>query len=144
MVRAEFIGERVQISSGLTGLFLLLVAASFGHAQPGGPFPPIPPMPSASGPLPKILDQYPDGPSVSPAASRPDNGAKSHQEIQPSGAVAYRKDGAAGGCGFDKIGLDRLFSSEHTVVLWCIVHELPLYQHLSDMVGAESIGKIGQ
>ena len=45
---------------------LLLVAASFGHAQPGGAFPPIPPLPSGKGPLPKILDRYPEIPSVAP------------------------------------------------------------------------------
>jgi hypothetical protein len=71
MVRVEFIVKRGQISSAFAGICLLLVAASFGHAQPGGPFPPIPPLPSGSGPLPKILDQYPDSPSVSPTFTIP-------------------------------------------------------------------------
>jgi len=67
-VRAEFIVKRVRISSGLTGLCLLLVAASFVHAQAtGGGFPSIPPLPSGEGPLPKILDRYPEKPNVSPA-----------------------------------------------------------------------------
>ncbi len=66
MVGTEFIVKRLRYSSGLAGLCLFLVAASFGNAQPGGAFPPIPPLPSGKGPLPKILDQYPESPSVAP------------------------------------------------------------------------------
>jgi hypothetical protein len=66
MVRVEFIVKRVRISSGLTGFCLLLVAASFVHAQPGGGFPAIPQLPSGEGPLPKILDRYPESPSLPP------------------------------------------------------------------------------
>jgi hypothetical protein len=66
MVRVEFIVKRGRISSGLTGFCMLLVAASFVHAQPGGGFPAIPQLPSDTGPLPKILDRYPENPSLPP------------------------------------------------------------------------------
>jgi hypothetical protein len=65
MVRIEFIVKRVRISSGLTGLCLLLAAASCVHAQPAPTQ--LPPMPSGLGPLPKILDRYPENPSLPPA-----------------------------------------------------------------------------
>jgi len=68
MVRCEFIDKRVRISSGIAGICLLLVAALIGHAQSGGPFPPLPP---GSGRLPKILDRYPDSPSISPTSTIP-------------------------------------------------------------------------
>ena len=42
---------------------LLLAAASFVHAQPGLQFPPIP---FGAGPPPKILDRYPENPSLPP------------------------------------------------------------------------------
>jgi hypothetical protein len=63
--------KQMRTSSALTGLCLLLVAASFAHAQPGGPFPPTPPLPSGEGPLRKIIDQYPDNPSVAPTFTIP-------------------------------------------------------------------------
>jgi len=63
MVRIEFIVKRVRISPGLTGLCLLMAAASFVHAQPTPQFPPIP---SGAGPLPRILDRYPENPSMPP------------------------------------------------------------------------------
>jgi hypothetical protein len=71
MVSVEFIVKQGRISSAFAGLFLLLVAVSFGHAQPSGPFPSIPPLPSGEGPLPKIFDRYPDSPSVSPTFTIP-------------------------------------------------------------------------
>jgi hypothetical protein len=63
MMRAAFIVPRVRISSGLTGLCLLLAAASFVHAQPPTQ---LPPLPSGVGPLPKVLDRYPENPSLPP------------------------------------------------------------------------------
>jgi hypothetical protein len=71
MVRAEFIVKQVRISSAFAGLCLLLITASFVHAQPGSPFPPTPPLPSGEGPLPKILDQYPENPSLPPTFTIP-------------------------------------------------------------------------
>jgi hypothetical protein len=71
MVRAGFIVKQGQIYTAFAGLCLLLVAAAFGLAQSGSSFPTIPPAPSGEGPLPKILDQYPDGPSVSPTFTIP-------------------------------------------------------------------------
>ena len=63
MVRIDLIVNRAYISSGLTGLWLLLAAAGFVHAQPGVPFPqvtfnPVPP--------PKIFDRYSANPSLPP------------------------------------------------------------------------------
>ena len=63
MVRIESIVKRVRISSGLTGLCLLLAAASFVHAQAAVQ---LPPLPSGVGPLPKVLDRYPENPSLPP------------------------------------------------------------------------------
>jgi hypothetical protein len=63
MVRIERIVTRVHISSGLTWLCLFLAAVSFAHAQPGLQFPPLP---SDKGPLPKVLDRYPENPSLTP------------------------------------------------------------------------------
>jgi hypothetical protein len=71
MVRVEFIVKQGRISSAFAGLFLLLFAPSLGHAQLGGPFPTIPPLPSGEGPLPKIIDQYPASPSASPTFTIP-------------------------------------------------------------------------
>lgn len=62
MVSVESIVKRVRTSPGLTGLCLLLAAASLAPAQAGLPFP----MPSGLGPLPKILDRYPENPSLPP------------------------------------------------------------------------------
>jgi hypothetical protein len=51
----------------LAGWCFLLAGASFVRAQSGGSgLPPTPPLPSGEGPLPKILDRYPEKPSVSP------------------------------------------------------------------------------
>lgn len=61
-MRAESIVRRVRISSGLTGSCLLLAAASLAHAQAGLTIP----MPSGLGRLPKIVDRYPDNPSLPP------------------------------------------------------------------------------
>ena len=71
MMRVEFIVKRLDILAPLAGWCFLLAGASFGHAQPGGPFPPIPPLPSGEGPLRKILDRYPENPSVPPAFTIP-------------------------------------------------------------------------
>ncbi|MGB8831612.1 MAG: hypothetical protein WCC95_05635, partial [Candidatus Sulfotelmatobacter sp.] len=71
MMRVEFIFKRHRILTFLTGWCLLLAGASFVRAQTG---PLIPPLPSDSGPLPKVLDRYPKNPSVPPVftiAARP-------------------------------------------------------------------------
>ncbi|MGB8030550.1 MAG: hypothetical protein WCF30_12915 [Terracidiphilus sp.] len=62
MVRTEFIVERVRISSGSAGLCLLLAAASLVHAQLVLQLPPL----QSDAPLPKILDQYPENPTLPP------------------------------------------------------------------------------
>jgi hypothetical protein len=63
MMRVEFIFKRLHILTSLAGWCFLLAWASFVRAQTG---PLIPPLPSDSGPLPKILDRYPVNPSVPP------------------------------------------------------------------------------
>jgi hypothetical protein len=70
MVRVEFIVKRLRILTSLTVWLLLLAATSLVHAQARSPLP----MPSGTGPLPKVLDRYPENPSLSPAftiAARP-------------------------------------------------------------------------
>lgn len=74
MVRIEFLVGRVRLSSGLMVLCLLLAATSFVRAQY---LPEYPPLPSANRPQSnkgahrKILDQYPQNPSLPPAFSIP-------------------------------------------------------------------------
>jgi hypothetical protein len=73
MVSIASIVGRVRISAGLTGLSLLLAATSFVYGQNS---PAYPPLPSANAPQrhkrpQKILDQYPQNPSVTPAFSIP-------------------------------------------------------------------------
>jgi hypothetical protein len=63
MVRIQFIVHRVDISSGLAGLCLLLAAAIFAHSQVGLQLPPLPPD---AGPPPKVLDPYPEKASLPP------------------------------------------------------------------------------
>jgi len=70
IVRVEYIVQRVRITSGLTALGLLMAAAAFVHAQPGIQLPPLPsdmgPQPYRLGPPKKILDRYPENPSLPP------------------------------------------------------------------------------
>ncbi|MGA8086238.1 MAG: hypothetical protein WCA10_02960 [Terracidiphilus sp.] len=56
--------RQVLISSGSTWLCLLLTVASCVRAQYG---PEYPPLPSGSGPQRKVLDRYPQNPSLPPA-----------------------------------------------------------------------------
>ena len=67
MVRAEFIAQRARRSPGWTGLCLLLAAAPLVHAQIALQLPPL----ASDLPLPKILDQYPEKPSLPPAFTIP-------------------------------------------------------------------------
>jgi hypothetical protein len=60
--------QRVLLSSALTGLCLTPGAASFAHAQPTLQFPP---SPSDSLPPSKILDRYPQTPSLPPIFTIP-------------------------------------------------------------------------
>ena len=84
------------------------------------------------------------GSIVAFAATGTNDGEESHQEVQPAGAVGDRKDGAASGRSFNKIGLDLFFPSEHTIILRCVLYEIPPDQHLADMVSAKGIWEIGQ
>lgn len=70
-MRVEFIVKRLDILTSLAGCCFLLAGASFVRAQTGPQFPPIPPLPSGEGPLPKILDRYPENPSLPPAFTIP-------------------------------------------------------------------------
>jgi len=74
MVKIEFIVGRVRISSALTGLCLLLAATSFVRGQFLPEYPPLPnpnrPQ-SDKGAHRKILDQYPQTPSLPPSFSIP-------------------------------------------------------------------------
>src|ERR1700722_7465249 len=54
---------------------------------------------------------------VALAGARADDGEESDQEVQPPGAVTYRKNGATPGCSLYKVGLSFFLSSKHTVVL---------------------------
>jgi hypothetical protein len=67
MARAEFIAQRASLSPGLTGLCLLLATAQFIHAQISLQLPPL----ASDLPLPTILDQYPEKPSLPPAFTIP-------------------------------------------------------------------------
>ncbi len=66
--RIEPIVERAHISSAITGLCLLLGAACVAHAQPTLQFPPLP---SDSLPPSKIVDLYPQNPSLPPTFTIP-------------------------------------------------------------------------
>lgn len=67
-MRIEFIVRRVSISTGFTGLCLLMAATAFVHAQPGIQIPPLSPD---AGPPPKIFDRYRGNPSLPPALTIP-------------------------------------------------------------------------
>ncbi len=58
----------LRIASALPAFCLLLLAASVVSAQP---VPTYPPLPSGLGPPAKILDRYPQGPSLAPAFTIP-------------------------------------------------------------------------
>ena len=65
IVWTEFIVKRVCIASGSAGFFVLLAAASLVHGQIALQLPPL----ASDGPLPKILDRYPEKPTQAPAST---------------------------------------------------------------------------
>ena len=62
VARTEIIVRRFGISSGAAGLWFLLTAATSVHAQLAIQLPPL----SSDVPLPKILDRYPEKPTLTP------------------------------------------------------------------------------
>ncbi|MGB7265444.1 MAG: hypothetical protein WBC92_08015 [Terracidiphilus sp.] len=68
MISIAVIVRRLRIASALARLCLLFTAASFAHAQL---IPTYPPLPSGSGPPPKIVARYPRNASLPPVVSIP-------------------------------------------------------------------------